>query len=148
MGLFLREARERNVSARSKLEQSRHVVQSRSGLSSGLTQACRDRASALVKAWETAHDKWQGKVTRVEKQLDKLEKREERLLAELAALTPRAVKTRIKKEITTGCQNAHQEGDHPPQHACQPGTQETVPREVTGEGNALFRHQAAPTRLV
>ncbi|MHA2333551.1 MAG: hypothetical protein ACXAEU_16125 [Candidatus Hodarchaeales archaeon] len=96
--LFLDVAREQNVSARSDLERFRHAIEEKSGLSSGFVQACRDRASALVKAWLDKRDKWQRKVNQLEKDIKKLEDRKNKLEQQINALTSRAVKTRAKKE--------------------------------------------------
>ncbi len=106
MSLFLDVAREQNVSARGELERFRHVVQQRTDLSSGLTQACRDRASALVKAWKNKRDKWQKKVKKLETEIQKLEDRRMSLEHQLWTLSPRAIKTRAKKEnILTNTQD-------------------------------------------
>ena len=98
VSLFLDVAREQNVSARSDLERFRHAVEEQSKLSSGLVQACRDRASALVKAWEEKREDWQRKTNDLEKDIKKLEDRKNKLEQQIAVLTPRAVKTRVKKE--------------------------------------------------
>lgn len=100
VGHFLAVAWEQNVSARGALEKFRHEVQRATGLSSGLTQACRDRASTLVKAWEATRDKWHRKIVRLETQVQKLEERKTKLQQQLQALSARAIKTRAKKEKT------------------------------------------------
>lgn len=98
VNLFLGVAEEQNVSARSDLERFRHGIETTTDLSSGFVQACRDRVSSLVKPWEDRRDRWQNNNEEFQEDIAKLEKRETKLLQQLAALTPRAVKTRAKKE--------------------------------------------------
>lgn len=95
--LFLQKARSKNVSSKKALEQFRHEVQARTGLSSGIVQACRDRVSWLVKAWENRIDEWQEKVSNKEEDLRKALVTRNRLQEQLADLSARAVKTRAKK---------------------------------------------------
>jgi hypothetical protein len=54
--LFLQKARSKNVSSKKALEQYCHELEARTGLSSGLAQACRDRTSWLVKFWKMKTD--------------------------------------------------------------------------------------------
>jgi transposase len=63
-------------------------------------QACRDRVSALVTPWEDRRDRWQRRNEECQEDIEKLEKREANLQQQLTALTPRAVKTRVKKEAS------------------------------------------------
>ncbi|MHA2296740.1 MAG: zinc ribbon domain-containing protein [Candidatus Hodarchaeales archaeon] len=100
VSLFLDVAWEQNVSARSDLERFRHGVEEKSNLSSGFAQTCRDRASALVKAWLDKRDDWQRKIDKLEKDIKKLEDRKIKLEQQINDLTPRAVKMRAKKETT------------------------------------------------
>ncbi len=100
VSLFLDAAREQNVSVRSDMERFRHDIEDESGLSSGFAQACRDRASALVKAWLVKRNKWQRKTDLLERDIKKLEDRKTRLEQQIRVLTPRAIKTRAKKETT------------------------------------------------
>jgi putative transposase len=95
--LFLQKARLKNVSSKKALEQFRHEVQARTGLSSGIVQACRDRTSWLVKAWKNRTDEWQEKVSKKEEDLRKAVGNRNRRQEQLADLTPRALKTRAKK---------------------------------------------------
>ncbi|MFX0183522.1 MAG: hypothetical protein ACFE95_10615 [Candidatus Hodarchaeota archaeon] len=95
--LFLQKARSKNLSSKKALEQFRHEVQAHTGLSSGFVQACRDRASWLVKAWENRIDEWQNKVTKKEYVLRKASENRNHLQEQLADLSPQVIKTRIKK---------------------------------------------------
>ncbi len=61
------------------MERFRHDIEEVSGLSSGFVQACRDRASALVKAWLVKRNKWQRKTDLLENDIKKLEDRKTRL---------------------------------------------------------------------
>jgi putative transposase len=88
--LFLEKLIAENITRAKEAEKYRKDIQTRTGLSSGFVQACRDKALWMFKSYRELHRDWQREIERLEKSIANCKKR-------LAKKSTTTYKKRLRK---------------------------------------------------
>ena len=100
VSLFLDEAKAKKLYDSKTLEQCRKSIETRTGLSSGFVQACRDKAKTVLKPYPDRFKQWESKLEKLEKEQLKLEARRIKYETKLAKARSTTTKTYLRNRQT------------------------------------------------